>query len=192
LEATWAVDSTFERRIGAKGLAYDVHEAQRPPERLRVAGGTVSGRIGGRVLACTTGADGKLSCRDGGPAPPYDDDVRRQLDTLATYFAGSRPLYRAEVQGGNCFRLVLQRAILTPPYGETARFCFDRPTGAPTRSEVHKRGSLDVIKVVTVRAEPTVADLTPPAPPTTTTAPDGTGTTLTPPSTSSTTRPAGT
>jgi hypothetical protein len=161
LGGTWAVDATFERRVGTKRLASDVHEAQRPPDRLRTAGGTVEGRIAGRVIGCTTGADGQLSCRDGGPALPYEDDVRRQLDALGTYFVGSHPLYRSELRAGGCFALVLQRGILAPPYGETARFCFDPATGAPTLTEVHKRGSVDVTRAVAVRT-PTVADLTPP------------------------------
>ena len=131
LEGTWAVESVFERRIGTRRLTDDVREAQRPPDRLRVAGGTVEGRVNGHTLACNTGADGQLACRDGGPAPPFEDDVRRQLDTLAGYFAGPVPLYRAEVRGGDCYGLVLLRSILAPPYGETARFCFDHATGAP-------------------------------------------------------------
>ena len=164
LEGTWAIDATFERRAGTRRLSFEVHQAQRPPDRLRVAGATVEGRVGGRTVGCTTDASGQRSCRDGGPAPPYDDDVRSQVDTLATYFAGPAPLYRAEVSGGTCFGLVLQRAILSPPYGERARFCFDRATGAPTLSEVHKRGSVDVTRAVAVRV-PTAADLTPPSPP---------------------------
>src|SRR5690348_5243293 len=66
LEGTWAVDAVFERRVGTKRITFDVHEARRPPDHLRTAGGTVEGRINGRVLACTTGADGVLTCRDGG------------------------------------------------------------------------------------------------------------------------------
>lgn len=176
LEGTWAVDGTFERTVGTRRLAYDVREAQRPPDHLRVSGGTVEGRINGRTLACTTDADGQLSCRDGGPAPPYEDDVRGELDTLATYFAGPAPLYRAEIQGGDCYGLVLLRGILAPPYGESARFCFDHATGAPRLSEVHKRGSLDVTRV-NVRATPTAADFTPPSPSSTTTVPGTTTTT---------------
>jgi len=163
LEGTWAVDAVFERTVGTKRITVDVHEARRPPDHLRVAGGTVSGSVNGRVVACTTGADGALTCRDGGPAPPLADDVAKELATLSGYFAGPDPLYRADQRGGGCFTLVLERTILAPPYGESSRFCFDTRTGAPTQVEVRKRGSVDVTHTTAVRAEPTAGDLTPPA-----------------------------
>ena len=162
LTGTWAVDAVFERRIGTKRITFDVHEARRPPDHLRTAGGTVEGRVNGRVVACTTGADGALTCRDGGVAPPYDDDVDKEMATLSGYFAGSAPLYRAAAQGRDCFELVLRRTILAPPYGESSRFCFDARTGAPVQVEVRKKGSVDVTRTTAVRANPTAADLTPP------------------------------
>lgn len=163
LTGTWAIDAVFERRIGTKRITFDVHEARRPPDHLRTAGGAVEGRVDGRVVACTTPADGSLTCRDGGPAPPYDDDVSKELATLSAYFAGSDPLYRADERVAGCFDLVLRRTILAPPYGESSRFCFDARTGAPTEVEVRKRGSVDVTHATAVRPEPTVADLTVPA-----------------------------
>lgn len=162
LQGTWAIDAVFERRIGTKRITFDVREARRPPDHLRTAGGTVEGSVNGRVVACTTGADGALTCRDGGAAPLYDDDVAKQMATLSGYFAGSEPLYRADDRGGGCFELVLRHTILAPPYGESARFCFDARTGAPKQVEVHKRGSVDVTTTTAVR-EPTTADLTPPS-----------------------------
>jgi hypothetical protein len=163
LEGTWAIDAVFERRIGTKRITFDVREARRPPDHLRTAGGTVEGSVAGRVVACTTGSDGALTCRDGGPAPAYNDDVDKQMATLSAYFAGSEPLYRANDRGGGCFELVLRRTILAPPYGESSRFCFDPRTGAPKQVEVRKRGSVDVTITTAVRAEPTAADLTPPS-----------------------------
>lgn len=162
LEGTWAVDAVFERRVGTKRLTSDVHEARRPPDHLRVAGGTAEGRLAGRVVACTTGPDGTVACRDGGPAPPYEDEVSKEMATLSGYFAGPDPLYRADEQEGGCFGLVLVRTILAPPYGESARFCFDARTGAPTDVEVRKRGSVDITHTTSVRAEPTAGDFTPP------------------------------
>lgn len=163
LEGTWAVDEVFERRVGTKRITDEIHEARRPPDHLRVAGGTVDGRVNGRIVACNTGAANQLVCRDGGPAPPYADEVRSELDTLAGYFAGANPLYLAGDAGGGCFELTLQHPILAPPYGESARFCFDRRTGAPTQVEVRNRGSVDTTHATDVRAEPTAADLTLPA-----------------------------
>ncbi|MBV9665734.1 MAG: hypothetical protein JOZ37_17345 [Actinobacteria bacterium] len=180
LTTTWAIDAVFERRVGSKHVSYDIREARRPPDHLRDAGGSVEGQVNGRVVGCTPLSTGGVTCRDGGPAPAYDDEVRSELDTLAGYFSGTNPLYRAASLGGGCFGLTLRRTILAPPYGQTARFCFDRATGAPSSSEVHKRGSVDVTRATAIRAKPTPADLTPPS----SSAPPGsTTTTLTPPPT---------
>jgi len=161
LVTTWAVDSTFERQVGTKKLAYEIRMAQRPPDRVRVAGDTVDARVGGQAFACGTGADGQLACRST-PATPYDADVNSQVATLAGYFRAPHPLYRARVQAGGCFGLELLQNILAPPYGRTALFCFDAKTGAPVRTEIRRTGSTDVTSATSVRAQPTQAELAPP------------------------------
>jgi hypothetical protein len=51
------------------------------------------------------------------------DDVLEEQATLATYFAGPTPAYRIE-RDGDCFAIDLYQAMLDPPMGYEARWCF--------------------------------------------------------------------
>ena len=157
---TWFVRMAFTRRTAASGrLDDELRVAQRPPDRLTVGPlGAVAGRIGDRTVNCGTGASGVFRCAADQPALPYADEVRREVATLRTYFAGSSPLYTVSHAGG-CFTLRLRHRYPSPPYGERARFCFDGATGAPTRREIHRREGSDVQRAVEVRAEVSAADL---------------------------------
>ena len=42
-----------------------------------------------------------------------------------------------------CFRLDLAIALPSPPYGDHALFCFDRPTGAPALTEIQRPEATD-------------------------------------------------
>ena len=161
---TWFVRMTFTRRTAASGrLDDELRIAQRPPDRLIVGPlGAVAGRIADRTLNCGTGASGTFRCAADQPALPYADAVHREVSTLRGYFAGRHPLY-ALAHDGECFTLRLRFRYPSPPYGDRARFCFDRATGAPTRREIHRREGTDVQQAVEVRAEVTAADLRPPA-----------------------------
>jgi hypothetical protein len=159
--ATWAVDARFERRLAdGRELTTEVHLAQRPPDRVSIGLGSVEARRGGRRLACATATDGAVVCRDGGPARPYRDEVDAELRNLAGY-VGARGFYAVAAEAGRCFRLRLRVAILTPPYGQRARFCFDPDTGAPVRSELERREATDRTVAFRVDGRPTDADLDP-------------------------------
>src|SRR5205823_5893810 len=155
LTSTWAVDERFDRisttgqRIGA-----DQHRAQRPPDRVTKAAGTVDARVGGRIVACAPDPSGTQQCRDGGPAPPYDDDVAlgvAAIDKLV-HGASDPPLYAVADEGKGCFRLrLLQPRYIAPPYGTTARLCFDPATGAPIRTEINRPEGSDVTVATAVR-----------------------------------------
>ena len=54
--------------------------------------------------------------------------------------------------------VVLSHLYPSPPYGDRARFCFDRATGAPTRREIHRREGTDVQEAVEVRGVVVAAD----------------------------------
>jgi hypothetical protein len=158
---TWAVDGRFERVTSAgKRLAAAIHLAQRPPDRLVTGLGSIAARRGERRLACSPSEDGALHCRDGGPAPPYEQEVAEDLRVLATYVIGQGALYNVRADNG-CFALRLRARYLTPPYGDRARFCFDGPTGAPVRSEIQRPEARDLTVADQVRAQPTEADLDP-------------------------------
>jgi hypothetical protein len=157
--ATWVVDGRFERRVGDRVvLAVDVHRAQRPPDRLSVGFGAVDARAGGRRLACAEDDAGVVTCRDGGPAPPYAEEVDDEIELLRRYVAPDG-LYTVAAEPGGCFRLRLRRAMLTPPYGQRARFCFDPETGAPVRAELERLEATDRTVAVRVDAHPTDEDL---------------------------------
>ncbi|MEY2565515.1 MAG: hypothetical protein QOE35_44 [Actinomycetota bacterium] len=158
---TWAVDARFERVTQAgRRLQIRLHMAQRPPDRLITGLGSIDARRGGERLACAPDADGGVHCRDGGPAPAYDADVAQELDYLRRYVLGAGALYRVAESRG-CYTLRLRFRLPSPPYGEQARFCFDRPTGAPIRSEIVRKEARDQTVAVSVRARPTDADLDP-------------------------------
>ena len=158
---TWVVDSRFERRTAAGAhLTAEVHMAQRPPDRLVVGLGTVMGRRDGRRLVCHAGDSAVLTCRDGGTAPPYAAEVAEELGNLRGY-VGPVGFYAVAREAGGCFRLRLRAGVLSPPYGQLARFCFDPGTGAPVRTEIERIEGVDRTVAVRVDPTPTSADLDP-------------------------------
>jgi hypothetical protein len=148
---TWAVDARFVRVTTAgRTLTTEIHTAQRPPDRLITGLGSVNARRGGQRLACASDEAGQLTCRPGGPTVPYEDEVADELRILATYVRGPGAFYAVREEG-DCFRLRLRLRVLSPPYGERARFCFDDATGAPVRSEIERVQARDRTVAVSVR-----------------------------------------
>jgi hypothetical protein len=161
---TWVVRLAFTRRSAAGGrLDDELRIAQRPPDRLVVGPlGAVAGRLAGRSVNCGVGASGVLRCGSGQAVGSYADEVRRDVSALRSYFVGDRPLYSLRRDRG-CFVLKLGYRYPSPPYGDRARFCFDAATGAPTRSEVHRREGTDIQLAVEIRTDVVPSDLVPPA-----------------------------
>jgi hypothetical protein len=160
---TWLARLRFTRRTTAgTDLVDELRIAQRPPDRLTVGPlGAVAGRVDGRIINCATGSTGALRCGPGEPAPDYEKEVADEVAILRGYFEAPLSLYSVRADG-ECFALRLARAYPSPPYGERARFCFDRDTGAPTRQEIQRREGSDVQEAIELRAEVTDADLEPP------------------------------
>jgi hypothetical protein len=159
--STWVVDARFDRvTAGGRTLTVDVHMAQRPPDRLISGLGAVNARRHGQRLACAPDAEGLVHCRPGGPAPPYEEEVADELRILRTYVLGPGAFYAVREEG-DCFRLRLRLRVLSPPYGERARFCFDEATAAPVRSEVEKVQARDRTVAISVRAQVSDDDLEP-------------------------------
>jgi hypothetical protein len=158
---TWVVEARFARVTAAgRRLESDVHMAQRPPDRLVAGLGAVDARRGDVRLACATGPDDVLRCRDGARAQPYDEEVEAEVAILRTYVLGSGAFYAVRAEGA-CFVLSLSRQILSPPYGRRATFCFDPVSAAPVRTEVVRQEATDRTVAISGRAEPTDADLDP-------------------------------
>jgi hypothetical protein len=159
---TWVVEAEFVRVMtDGRRLATDVHMAQRPPDRLVTGLGTVDRRKGADRLACSADADGVSTCRSDSNARPFAAEVEDDIDLLRGYVLGPKAFYGVRVDGADCFVLRLRRAVLTPPYGQRARFCFDPATNAPVWAEVRRKEATDRTVAVEVRSAPTDVDLDP-------------------------------
>lgn len=155
---TFVVRSSFERRLaGGATLSAESVLAQRPPDRLRRQAGTVSGRLGGRLVACTEVEGRHLPCVDAGPAPAYAVDVATEVAAVRRLVSGLSSPYAVTGGGSGCFALRLRVWGPAPVYGTAARFCFDRATGAPVRTEVTRPEGTDVTVALELR-RPTSAD----------------------------------
>lgn len=159
--ATFVVEQRFTRTVPGRGeLGYERRLVQRPPDdRLLVGGGSAEGRLDGRVIRCTTEPSGTSACVEGPPAGDYGEEVAAEVAELERLVGGANPAYRVEAGETGCFALQLRLAILTPPYGDLAGFCFDQPTGALTRFEIHRGEAVDLVEALAIRDEVTPADL---------------------------------
>ena len=166
---TFVMSAEFVRTTAdGRELRSTVEWAQRPPDRLIVQFGSASGQLDGRPVGCTTDGGGFYRCGQGEPgAADFDEALAAELAVLRTYVEGDAPLYRVSgdsqvIEDRACFDLELDRPIVSPPYGERARFCFDAETGAPVFLRVERLEATDVTEATAVRAEVSDDDLVPP------------------------------
>lgn len=159
--ATFVVVQRFTRTAAGGGeLTSTRRLVQRPPEdRLLVGGGAAEGRVGGRLVSCTTAAGGEADCVDRGPAPGYGADVAAELADLRRLVDGDAAPYAVTEDGDGCFVLVLAAAFPSPTYGRRARFCFDAGTGAPSLVEIERDEATDRTRTLEVRGTVTDGDL---------------------------------
>ena len=103
-----------------------------------------------------------------GPRLGRDDDpsvrVRhRELDgpgALRHLVSGDHPAYTVTRADAGCFELTLGYVYPSPPYGLSARFCFDAATGAPMQVRVDQgEGVVDDTVTTSVRTDVGPADL---------------------------------
>jgi len=161
----YVVRSDFVRTLpDGNQLKSTTTTVQQPPGTRLVSGlGSVSGRLNGMIVGCAASPDAGAGCVTGAPAPDYRSEVDAQLATLESYVKGPRPLYRVVDFGNNCFRLELAIAVPSPPYGDRALFCFDRPTGAPTLTEIQRPEATDQTIAREIRSDVRAEDLQIPA-----------------------------
>ena len=151
--------SELHRTTDAGELRLTLVLAQRPPDRVRSSGQSLTGTVGGVRVDCDEVVDEGLQCRLLEEArADYDADVATEVALLRRYVEGTLPLYRVSRQG-ECFDLRLARVMYAPPYGQRARFCFDPATGAPSATRIERIEGTDVVTLVTVSAEVSDADL---------------------------------
>jgi hypothetical protein len=171
--ATFVVDSDFTRTLpNANRLLQQVRTVQRPPtDRLLIGFGSVSGRLGGKILRCASAPDGTSRCFTATDAPDYGAEVEGEIAGLDRYVRGERPLYRVTAftdggmpdTGARCFRLDLALDLPSPPYGTQALFCFDRASLAPSLTVVERPEATDRTQASAIRTTVTDADLDVPA-----------------------------
>jgi hypothetical protein len=143
---------------------FALHRAQRPPDRISVGLGSVTARQGNVLIGCAPGGDGKVRCSSEGTAPPYDEEVNRQLIILGPYVTGPQALYDVAQLAG-CFQLILRLpGYPSPPYGKSAVFCFDPASGAPAGTVIVRAEGTDRTSIVTAHAPATDADVALPSP----------------------------
>ena len=127
LRGTWVVDARFER-VTAAGRRLDTRGPHGPaparPARRRARARSTPAWAGAR-LACAPDEDGRGALPGGGPAPvPTPRRWPRSCARSPPTSRGAGALYAVREEG-DCFRLRLRLRVLSPPYGERARFCFD-------------------------------------------------------------------
>jgi hypothetical protein len=159
---TWKVVLRWQRIVGSSRLDDEIRTAQRPPDRLSVALGSVDARRGDRRLSCVADADGHLHCRDAGAAPSYDQDVAANEAVLRGQLVGPNRLYDVTATSVHCYDFRLRLTYPVPPYGRQSRFCFDEATGAPTLRDIDRVEGRDVQEATSVSGQVTDADLAPP------------------------------
>ncbi len=159
---TYVAHSTFRRTVAAGGgFTGETSVAQRPPDRLERTFGSITARLGDRVVLCRTAA-GVYRCDSGPTRHSYRSVVRGEVALLRGYVEGPAPLYTVAADG-DCFDLTQVRPLPAPPYGTAARFCFDPDTGAITYLRVARDEATDVTEATSVSADVRGADLQPPA-----------------------------
>jgi len=163
LEASWSVQEVEERTTGAGArLRVAVHEAQRPPDSVRLGLGSVDGRRGSTVIACATAAGGDQPACRSAPAPGgWQETVDRQMAGLRRDLTGPEPVYVVQADGTDCFRFVVRdpTAALPVTFGRGARYCLDPVTAALLLSRVERAGAVDTITAIEHHAPATDADL---------------------------------
>ena len=164
--STFAAAGEFVREAsGGRRFASAVTIVQRPPDRLVTGAGSVSGRLDGHRVACSTDEDGTLGCRTGEAVGPYDEAVAGEVAAVRAAVApgGAYAVMPVEDPGASrtCFGL-RRRSVApatAPPWGRRARFCFDRATGAPVETVIRRPESIDRTLFTTVTPDVTDGDL---------------------------------
>ena len=167
LLASWSVVQ-IERRTFPSGssVSFEIHSAQRPPDSLETAGGTVSGRQGSTQFACATSPrTGHLLCRKVASGVTWQQYVDGYVAALRAQITGPRALFGVAAVAHDCFVFepIVTPAELPVLFGRGARYCFDAPTGALVCSAVNVVGAVDTLTTIELRSPATTSDLVLPA-----------------------------
>ena len=167
LLASWSVVQV-ERRTFPSGqsVSFEIRSAQRPPDSLETAGGTVSGRRDSTEFACATSPrTGHLLCRQVAGDQTWAQYVDSYVAAVTAQVSGPHALYGVARAGHDCFVFepIVAPAKLPVLFGRGARYCFDPPTGALVSSVVDVVGAVDTLTTIDLRSPATASDLALPA-----------------------------
>lgn len=165
LLSSWSVDQVQDRTTDAGAhLRIDVHEAQRPPDRVRIGLGSVDARRGQTLIACASASgdsSGRPACRAQATKTSWQDEVDNQLAALRGALVGNRAVFTVMVAGPGCFVFRLRGSTGPVPVtlGRGARYCLDPQTGAVLSSTVQRVGALDSLTTIEHHSPATDTDL---------------------------------
>ncbi|GAC1542232.1 MAG: hypothetical protein NVS3B12_30160 [Acidimicrobiales bacterium] len=167
LLASWSVDQVEERTTTSGAtLRFTLHEAQRPPDRVRLGGGATEARRGFTLIACAVPPQGDHPvCRQAPTRRTWRDDVERDMTTLQGLVEGPGSVYGVLAPSPGCWDLILRRPQESVPVvlGRGSQYCLDLATGELLSSRVQRVGAVDRVTTVARHAPATDADLALPA-----------------------------
>jgi hypothetical protein len=137
-EGTWVVDATFTRvRADGQSITGEIHEAQRPPERVRVEFGTSRIERENEIVVCAPDTDdAKGECRSSPNNEDYEAAVEDDLRRIRTLVVGPASQYGVAKSTERCYVLQATSSQASSTWGERSTFCFDDKTGAIERTEI--------------------------------------------------------
>ncbi|GAC1355170.1 MAG: hypothetical protein NVSMB4_16440 [Acidimicrobiales bacterium] len=163
LLASWSVNQVEERTTTSGGtLRFTLHEAQRPPDRVRLGGGATEARRGFTLVACAVPPRGDHPvCRQAPTRRTWREDVERDMSALRALVEGPGAVYGVRSPSSGCWDLILRRPEETVPVvlGRGSQYCLDPATGAVLSSRVQRIGAVDRVTTVARHAPATDADL---------------------------------
>lgn len=161
LSSTWSVDQVGDRTTDAGAhLRLAVHEAQRPPDRVRTGLGSVDARRGSTLIACASASSVPL-CRTERASGSWQEAADAEISGLRGALTGNTAVYSVAASGPGCFQFTLRRpaAVVPVTFGRGARYCLDPSSGAVLSSTVERVGAVDTLTTVEHHSPATDADL---------------------------------
>lgn len=148
---TWSVDSKYVRTSASgQNLTGEVHEAQRPPQRVRTAFGTTTIDQPGKTVICApSSAEVKGGCRTSDGGESFEVANNREVATVQDLVTGVDQAYAVAQVSRHCFEL---RAVgaKAGTWGKKATFCFDSATGAIQQSTILRGEITDTITATSI------------------------------------------
>jgi hypothetical protein len=156
-DGTFVVELAAERTsLSGAPLTYTRVLVQEPGRRLSIQGGSSTYDTATESVSCEPVGD--VNRCTPGPGVDFAAATEEELAAWRSALEGDRAPYAITSPEAGCFELALVRGMASPPYGQTARLCFDAATGALVERRITFTSGTDSEEATTVRATPTEAD----------------------------------